>query len=494
MKHRTPPIVSLLLCLLLSGCVAQTTSISHNTLKGDNSLTPAMKNSVDLPSSGFTTLSDLTDRFSRDLSVTETQRRIYLDRANIRDVSTRDVANFSSYLQQELEASLSQHGFQLEIMPDEAELLLGATFQKYGNQLKIFFKYHTLDHSIHKTSDYGIERDRLPADSLKENLHSKAYQLAANIIDDDLERRIYIKPIESSACKCVGPFSRSFTTFVKGDIVKLHRQVEVVDEKPVKAKLSDTRSLNKKAKEVKNLDTSDALFADADSVLEGEYVVNGDQVMISLLLKDLAGHVINTANVDIDRDVIKIPLEDKKVAKLADLVDRKTEDNGKKINISTSRSGDYPVYHNGETILFYVQTKEPLYTYLYAIDSKGAVTPLYPGEGKNGRNRIYPGSLITIPTPDDDYELVVEPPFGMDAVKVFASRVQLPLPQFSVHTTTRSYSRGIRAIGKKRKQAQHQLAAQSTINPGDLVDYYRGLGKKFGITVYEDSLVVETMR
>ncbi len=481
-----PLLILSCLCLLISGCVAEKAAISSDVaIKSNNTRTAA---------SGYMQLSELTDRFATELASEVVERNIYLDRANIRYVNTRDVANLSSYLQNDMEASLSQAGFNLQIMPTEADLLLGATFQKYGEQLKIFFKYHSLDYSVNKTKDYSIKRERLPEDSLEENLNSKAYQLAANIIDDDLERKIYIKPLESSSCDCVGQFSRFFTNLLKADIVQMHRQVVVIDEKPVKKKLSNTRALERKVREVENLETSDAYFAGADSVLEGNYAVNGDQVLISLFLKGLNGQILGSTTVDVAREIIKMPLEDKTASEFSELTDRKNENSGGKIKLSTSRGGDSPVFYNEEVIQFYVHTREPLFTYLYTIDSKKEVTLLYPLDGRNGRNRIYPGSLVTVPGPDDDYELVAEAPFGMDAVKVFASMTELPIPTLNRSVATRSYTRGSRAIGVHRQNAQQQLATQSVINPDDLVDYYKGLGERFGINIYEDSFVVETRR
>ncbi|WP_162096630.1 DUF4384 domain-containing protein [Desulfotalea psychrophila] len=439
--------------------------------------------------SGFSTLSELTDIFSRDLASQVQSKKIYLDRAKIRDVSTGDVANFSSYLQNELEASLSRT-FDLQVVPDGADLLLGATFQRYGDHIKIFFKYHSPDFSVNKSIDYHIEQSRIPRDSLKENLHSKAKQLAANIIADDLEYKIYVKPFESSRYACVSPFSRMFSTLVKSQIVQIHRQVEIIDDCPVKGKLSHLNSAGKRGR-----GGADDHFADADSVLEGEYVINGDQVMVTLLLKSLDGHVINSAQIDIASSIIKIPLGDPASEKLADLADRKSERQErtvKRVKLSTGKGGDYPVYFEGEKIVFYGQVKEPLFLYIYDITSRGDVALLYPYGFGIGQKKVNPGRLVSIPDEEDGVDLYVEAPFGKDAVKVFASSIELPLPTLSAAVESKSYARGVRAIGKKRKRVQGRLASRTEINPSDLVDYYRGLAERFDIKIYEDSILLET--
>lgn len=60
--------IVLALAFILQGCVAARKPVSeHQTLKGDNSTTPAMKGELQLPESGFTALSALTDQFAQDL-------------------------------------------------------------------------------------------------------------------------------------------------------------------------------------------------------------------------------------------------------------------------------------------------------------------------------------------------------------------------------------------------------------------------------------------
>lgn len=129
--------VVLMVMFLGTGCVAEKPVTSHNTLKGDNSMKPAMQNSTKLPDSGFRTLSDLTDRFSADLAQEAAGAKVYVNSAQIRDVRTGDVAHFSSFIEKDLTASLSR-SFLPQILPEEADLLIAASFQEYGNQIKSF--------------------------------------------------------------------------------------------------------------------------------------------------------------------------------------------------------------------------------------------------------------------------------------------------------------------------------------------------------------------
>lgn len=492
MNWRTIFSVLLLLCsMLFSGCVSSQTQ--STTGYSDKALAnrPIKSKKAAQQGAGFRALSELTDQFSHDLALQLTKRKIFLDRKNIRDVDTGDVAYFSRYLQNELESSLSEN-FDVQLMPDEADILLGVVFQHYNDDIRVFMKYHSADMSVNKSLDYTIAADRLPRKAFEERLESKAYQLAANIIDDDLPHKIYVKPIDNEACMCTSQFSRVMAKMVSGEIVRMHKQVQVLGKRPVALKLSDKRAVKQKAKEVKELATADAFMVDADSIVEGSYSVNGDEVLVALHLKDMNGVILNSATVGISRGLIKVPLEDKAAAKLADLVDKKTEGLEKHVKLSTSRSGDSPVYHNGEVLTLYAQVKEPLYLYMYTIDRNGEVSLLYPEDPSGPHLPTMPGGLVMIPAENDDYELVIEPPFGQDAVKVFASPVRIPAPVLTRTVATRSYVAGTRAVGKQRKKIQQHLARQKTINPNDLVDYYKGIAEHQGITVYEDSLMIQT--
>lgn len=485
-------ILLLFYCCILIGCASPDgTTMDVVVAESGPSASPQGSLQPAGQSSGFRTLSDLTDQFSRDLAAAIPERKFYLDRSQIRDVDTGDVANFSLYLENELESSLSGT-FQQQLVPQEAEILLGVVFQRYHDQMRIFCKYHSPDFTVNRSFDYSIARNRLPRKAEEEKLHSKAYQLAANIIADDIPRTVYVKPFANDSCMCASEFSRLFARLVSGEIVRMHSQVQVVGDKPIASKLANTRAIRKKASAVEELATSDAFFVEADCVLEGSYAVNGDEVLVTTSLKELNGAVLNSARVDIDRALIKVPLENETATKLADLVDRKTEDPRKVVKLSTSKSGDFPIYRNGEVITFYAQVKQPLYLYLYAIDSYGKVTLLYPDSREAHHHPTPPGDLIAIPEENAGYQLVAQPPFGMDAVKVFAAPVEIPVPELTRQVATRSYSSGVRAIGKQRTQAQAQLAGQKSIHPEDLVDYYRGMAGSLNTSLYEDSLVVET--
>lgn len=485
------PIV-LAIILFTSGCTATKANTVSHSPKAETVATLAPVRTTEPKVSKFTSLSELTDKFANDFAKqSRGKQKVFLDRASIREANSNDVANLSATLENELVASLSNH-FQLVYEPEDADYLLVAVFQASGDMLRIFFKYHNVDLSGAKSMDYSIERRHLPDGSLEVNLRSKAAQLAADIIGNEHGRKVYIQPVELGSCSCVSDFSRAFSSLLKTEIVRMYRTVEVIDEKPVKARLSNTRSIKKKAKTVEKLETSDAYFADADAVLEGSYFVNGNTVTVSLMLKDLQGHVLNSSSVDIHRQLIHTRLNNQEAEKLADYADKTSEDSKGQVMISTNRGSSQPIYYGGETMTFHIQVASPMYVYVYSITTEGEVELLYPYAADGMHHMLYSGELYTIPAPDDDFELEVEAPYGMDAVKIFASPVKLPLPRMNSQVASRSYRGRVRAITKKRKDIQNQLAGSTAINPKDLVDYYRGLKQRFRTEIVEDTLVVET--
>ena len=122
--------------------------------------------------------------------------------------------------------------------------------------------------------------------------------------------------------------------------------------------------------------------------------------------------------------------------------------------------------------------------------SKKEVDLLYPYEGDSSR-LLMPNNLYTLPAEEDDWEIVVEKPFGLDIVKVFASDKQLPVPSFDANIASRSFEGSTRAL-RQRKKAQADLSQQKIINHLDLVDFYKGVSQSLNAHLYEDSIFVET--
>jgi len=131
-----------------------------------------------------------------------------------------------------------------------------------------------------------------------------------------------------------------------------------------------------------------------------------------------------------------------------------------------------------------------LYVYLYGINAKNEISQLYPGPGQQ-QTPLRVGVIHTVPDDRDSWEIMVEPPYGTDVVKLFASERPLPVPVISDTVVARSFADGTRSL-VPRDLLQQQLAVQKVINGLDLVDYFKGVAGQQGLMLYEDSLFVQT--
>jgi len=160
------------------------------------------------------------------------------------------------------------------------------------------------------------------------------------------------------------------------------------------------------------------------------------------------------------------------------------------VKLNTTKGDRFQVYRAGEKVQFLIQVARPLYVYLYGINTKNEVSLLYPGPGQQ-EHPLQSGVIHTVPGEHESWEVLVEPPFGTDVVKLFASEQPLPVPVITDKITARSFSDGTRTL-VRRKATQRQLATQKAINGFDLVDYYKGVAANIGVMLFEDSLFVQT--
>jgi hypothetical protein len=115
------------------------------------------------------------------------------------------------------------------------------------------------------------------------------------------------------------------------------------------------------------------------------------------------------------------------------------------VRISTVKGGAYQVFHEGDLVSFRLLVKRPLYLYVYDINPKGEVSLLYPKAGEAETPKL-PGIIQILPEETDSWTIRVEPPFGTDAVKVFASNRKLPLPRISEQVASRSFEGTTRSL------------------------------------------------
>ena len=434
----------------------------------------AAVNSENAHESGFASLSALADRFSTDLSKDLTGKKLYFDNNCVREVGSRKISNFSFYLQNELESSFSRNGFIMVYEPAEANYLIGATYQRQKAGVRVFFKYHKADLSGKKGCAYDIFKPNLPRDAFEESIRTKAYDLAYSILEGQKPLKILVRPILEGHSRYVTDFSNSFISRIKAAMVKLSKGTQIIDGKPgVK-------------------DASSASHIGADSVLDGVYFVRGPVIFVHLNLRSLEGRLLSSSVLEISKSLVQSSTENKTAKKLLSFLDPPESQGDFHVRITTPKGKDYPVYSRGEKILFHVQVAAPLYVYLYAVSSRGRVSLLFPHKKQGPHEKLVPGRLYTIPERTGEFEIVVSPPFGVEAVKVFASNVAVSLPELVENASSKMYNGGWRVEGEERLRVQLALSRMTSINPRDFVGFFRGVATKTGVSMYEDSLLFET--
>ena len=417
-------------------------------------------------------------------------KRLYLDKVNVKDAVSGETSNLSAFLANELDSALSSVGFEFSDFIEQAELGVGVSYQKDGDKLRVFVKYCSAkDATSCKSLAAAMSYSKLPKDSFSENLDSKLKRLVKKASGSKTGLRVFISPVVEKKHRYSSEFSEYVTTKARSYLVN-SQQFEVLEEQPVTSALSNTRSLAVRAKEVKNLETSAAQLSGADAVLDGYYLEGAGNVTLAMTLKNLKGGVLGSSDETIEKSQIPFSMVNQAADALAEVADVAGELKQQVVKLHTTKGDNYQIYRAGEKVQFLIQVMRPLYIYLYAINTKNEVNLLYPGKDQR-QAPLQAGKLHTVPGDKDSWEIVVEPPFGTDVVKLFASERPLPLPGISNSVAARSFADGNRSL-ERRDKIQGELAGQREINAFDLVDYFKGTAAKLGTALYEDSLFVQT--
>lgn len=86
-------------------------------------------------------------------------------------------------------------------------------------------------------------------------------------------------------------------------------------------------------------------------------------------------------------------------------------------------------YYEGESIQIYFRANFDCYVAIYNIDSDGRVNLIYPFD-QYDEPLIEAGRIYRIPDRNDDYELLVQGPEGVEDIQIVASRTPFPTPDW----------------------------------------------------------------
>lgn len=453
--------------------------------------------SISCPSQAFwasepTSLKDLAIGLAVELKERSGgEKKLYLDKVNVRDSLSGESSNLSALLVNELESALSANGFSFVDFMEQADQVVGVRYQRDGDRFRVFVKYcPSKDNSSCKTLSATLPYSQLPKESFSESLDGSLKRLVQKVSGGKSGLKVFINPVVERRGRYASEFSEYVTARTRSLLMNSQR-FEVLEEQPVVRSLSNSRGLAARAKEIKNLETSAAQYSGADAVLEGYYLEGTGQVTVAMTLKDLKGMLLGSADETIARSMIPYSTANQVAGRLASVVDVAGQVSQQMVKLNTTKGDRFQVYRAGEKVQFLIQVARPLYVYLYGINAKNEVSQLYPGPGQP-QVPLLAGGIHTVPDDQDGWEIVVAPPFGTDVVKLFASEHPLFVPVISDKVTARSFTDdGIRSP-VRRDLIQKQLAGQKVINGFDLVDYFKGVAEQQGVMLYEDSLFVQT--
>jgi len=441
----------------------------------------------------FNSMTEMADAMAREMRSDYPGRKLYLDREDIRNELNGATAPFSGMLANELERALSRHGFGFEERNiDQADFAVKVSYRPDQQKVTVYLKLKDIKSGSsyrNLKGSYWIGLDKLPSDSFSDSLDNRIGRLAAKIAAGwrrSNTLQVYVNPVVETRKKYSSPFSDYVTLKLK-TILSAEPSIKVIEEKPSRQKLALTRSIsNIKAP----IATGDASIAGADAILDGSYLRGSQSVSLAFSLKELSGRVISGAADSIPLELVQYSTANDAAETLSQIADTEHEQGGDMVRISTVKGGAYQVFHEGDLVSFRLLVKRPLYLYVYDINPKGEVSLLYPKAGEAETPKL-PGIIHILPEETDSWTIRVEPPFGTDAVKVFASNRKLPLPRISEQVASRSFEGTTRSL-QRIDNVRQDLARQKTINGKDLVDYYKGIAAKTGAPLYESTVYIET--
>lgn len=110
-----------------------------------------------------------------------------------------------------------------------------------------------------------------------------------------------------------------------------------------------------------------------------------------------------------------------------DYYDRVRIDRYLNVEIWTDHEDDE--YYEGDRVKFYFRVSRDAFVAIYSIDSKGRVNLLFPGYHDQD-NYVTGGVTHSLPGRNDDYDLIVNGPDGVENVQIIASREPFPIPDW----------------------------------------------------------------
>ncbi len=177
----------------------------------------------------------------------------------------------------------------------------------------------------------------------------------------------------------------------------------------------------------------------ADSELWGSAWLNHNRIEVRVSILDATGRQVTAAKVAIPRSLLPAYLvgvgEAARISRknLSASTGESISRGGLRVEISTDRGENRPLYYKGEQIRFLVRCNRAAWVYIFYLNPDKSALPLYPLDSRNQPDhnspRLKADRLMVLPDDGCPYNLKVTPPFGRDQVLVIASEKRILLPK-----------------------------------------------------------------
>jgi Domain of unknown function (DUF4384)/PEGA domain len=98
-----------------------------------------------------------------------------------------------------------------------------------------------------------------------------------------------------------------------------------------------------------------------------------------------------------------------------------------RVNVAVNKSGENPLYIEGEKLRVSVSVNQDAFVYLFNITANGEVVVLLPNGFSRGTPQLRANETRTFPSQGDQYELTIAAPYGQERILALASKRQLNL-------------------------------------------------------------------